>query len=143
MSDTVLEDFDYWLATRREAIKNYLSPNSYSEYSGMDNTLSLQLFLLCTHPKVNLLKLRYDVFIKRKNQFIDSFYNEKDIPKKYKDPDTNCLIDIDENEDIRVYFELLSEPETEPEYFFTSSGKQDGVGYVEVKSAVLSLADIL
>lgn len=135
-----IEEFDYWLATRRESTKKYLTPNSFSRYSGLDSSRALELFLISTHQRFNLLKLRYDVFILNKNFYVGSFFDADEIPEKYTDPDTEVEITINHNEDIRAYFELIDEPSSEPESFLDNEGKQNGVGYSEIKEAEVKIA---
>ena len=139
----LIDQFDFWLASRRTAVKNYLCPYTFSKYSGLDPELSLDLFLLSSHNKFNLLRPRYDVYIAEKAINVTSVYNEEDIPKKYIDPDTNfeCMINADD--DIRIYFELLQEADQKPSLFPDDSGKTIGVGFSKYKEKLNTVSKFL
>ena len=127
----LIEQFDFWLASRRTSVKNYLCPHSFSMYSGIDPGLSLGLFKAVSELDEKFLRARYDIFIRDKGIKIDSVYDQKEIPGSYDDPDTGKTYKINLSEDIRVYFELLEEPIEKPSITTNDSGKSRGVGLTE------------
>lgn len=139
INQDLINQFDFWLASRRTAIKDYLCPNSFSRYSGLDPDLSLELFILGTHEKVNLLRPRFDIYIVNKGLKIDSVYNYEDIPDIYVDPEDDKEYKINLDEDVRIYFELLQEISEKPSLIQNDSVKPSGVGltnYVEKRKKV-------
>lgn len=135
----LIKQLDFWLASRRTSVKDYLCPHSFSRYSGLDSELSLELFILCTHEKVNLLRPRFDIYIANKGLKIDSVYNFEEIPDVYIDPDNDKEYKINIDEDIRIYFEMLQEIEEKPFIIRNDSVKPSGVGltkYIEKKNKI-------
>jgi len=127
-NEKIIKDLDYWLATRREAVKDYLNPYNFSDYADVSIDVVLPLFFICTSKKVEILKERYDILIKQENKFIASYYNHENIPDEIIHPETNEAYKLNKEEDIRLYFELISEPESKPVFIKKSSGKDQGVG---------------
>lgn len=139
----LVEQFDFWLASRRTAVKNYLCPYTFSKYSGLDPELSLELFVLSSHDKFKLLRPRYDIFIASKGLNITSVYDKQKIPFKYIDPDTDIEYQINFDEDIRVYFELLQEADSKPSLFADDMGKTTGVGFTEYTAKLNTVSKFL
>lgn len=128
LNEKLIEQFDFWLASRRDSVKNYLSPYSFSRFSDVNTELSMDLFYLSTTEEVKVLKVRYDVFLRSENINIASFYNYDDIPVSIENPETHEEISITEN-DILIYFELMSEPTKVPQEMNVNiPGKPPGVG---------------
>ncbi|MFJ8064857.1 hypothetical protein ACIQYS_09510 [Psychrobacillus sp. NPDC096426] len=147
INEKLLEQLDFWLASRRVAVRNYLSPYSFSQFSDVDSTLCIDLFYYCTSDKVNILKARYDVFIRSLGLKIGSYYDYNDIPEFFVDSDNNEELEISDN-DILIYFELLEEPEEVPNINLDDgAGKPRGVGIVEFRDAEkkysFAMSDIL
>lgn len=147
ISDPLIDQLDFWLASRRESIKNYLNPYSFSQYSNLSNELSLDLFYLCTTKEINILRVRFDVFINKTNTKLDSFYNINEIPESIEDYEHNIEVQIT-NDDILVYFELIKEPIHTPKLDLPiEMGKPQGVGIIDFekteKRVNITLSDIL
>lgn len=128
IDERLLDQFDYWLASRREAAKNYLSPYEFSRFSNTSTDLSLDLFFISTKKEVDILKSRFDVFLRDTNTRVGSYFDYDEIPEFYDDLESGSKIKINEN-DILIYFELISEPTNVPSLDrFTETGKPQGVG---------------
>ncbi len=133
--DKIVDDLDLWLATRRDAVKDNINPSHFSEYADIDLDLVLELFFLCSMPKINILQERYDVLIYQENILIDSYYDENDIPTSVINPNTEKEYILNSTEDIRLYFELIQEPTTKPTFNTNSTGKDYGVGLDQARAA--------
>lgn len=109
----LVKQLDFWLASRREAIKNYLDPLSFSQYANIDYELSLDLFQVCTYEEINVLRERFDVVIESSNTNVGSYYDLDDIPTSHFNYDLNIEEEIS-RKDIVIYYELILEPSTPP-----------------------------
>lgn len=128
IDEKLLDKFDYWLASRREATINYLSPYEFSRFSNASTDLSLDLFFISTKKEVDILKSRFDVFLRDTNTRVGSYSHYDDIPQFHDDLESGSKIKINED-DILVYFELITEPTKVPSLNrYTETGKPQGVG---------------
>lgn len=109
----LIQKIDIWLATRRFATYNYLSPLQFSLDFGINQEIAIKLFLLCTLPEINLLRERYVVRTPCCERNIVSVYGQEQIPQKMRCEEHGMEKEVN-IDDIVIWFELLSEPATQP-----------------------------
>ena len=134
----IIKKLDGWLGTRRKAIWKSLNPLQFSIDSGIDEDLSLYLFILCDNLK--LLKVQYIVHCSLCDANLNKYKSIKDIPEKIFCNECNNYININE-EDIIVYFELLIPP---TDFLYNSSDlyAMSTENFVQKKADSLRLATI-
>lgn len=124
----LLDDLELWLATRRTAIKDFINPVSFSDSHDLNIETVLDMFYIFASPEIGILRERYDIFIKQDNKFVTSYYNDSEIPDVITHPETRQKYKLNKDEDIRLYFELIKEPDLKPNLLTKTTGKDHGVG---------------
>lgn len=109
VDDFFIKKLDIWFGTRRKAIKRFLSPLSFSQDTGIDEDISIDLFILSTEKNVKLLKQRYVIECPSCNSLLGSYDFPNEIPDSIFCSECNSNVSITEDMVI-IWFELLMNP---------------------------------
>lgn len=143
VDDFFIKKLDIWLGTRRKAIRKFLSPTGFSIDTGIDEDVSIDLFILSTEDKVNILKQRFVVECPLCNSILGSYDFPNQIPHTIFCAECNKNILVNEDM-IVIWFELIQHPQLPknptPKIGGTSSGKGDGLRAASLKNSKSSTA---
>jgi hypothetical protein len=109
VDEFLIRKLDIWLATRRKAVRKFLSPLQFSLDTDIDEDLSIDLFFICSEKDLELLKFRTIVKCPNCDRIIGVYEEPTKIPSSiYCD---ECNFNIKVNQDIvETYFELTQLP---------------------------------
>lgn len=113
IDDTLITQLDAWLGTRRKAVVDFLNPLQFSIDSQIDEQYAIYLFVMCTKPKIEVLKVKYILECPVCDKIQQVYFNPLEIPDKFSCLECGSLVKVHEDY-INIWFELIKKPQDVP-----------------------------
>jgi len=140
-----IRQLDSWLASRQPQMYNSLNPLQFSLDTEIRPEYAIHLFILCTYPKIKLLKPRAELSCPvclTSLSTSDTFEPSSNRAIKYIKC-TECHSTINVAENTLIWFSLLKDPIFSHSAEFTYSRKKaESLSLATAQKAVIGLGDI-